>query len=198
MAIIQSYPITYDIKASDLLIGVTNISSTERPEYKTTSFRIGDIVASASTIASSYGQLSRMTSSPVVFNTLNVWQPIGVVATLNSLNSGMSIGATDKFALKNTSGVTKVFSINAHLLMNLTYASIYPFIKICFAVNGTIISDSIIDIGYDGNISNSAMFDNNWLVQLNNNDEVSVYAKVEGAIPNSCTLVQGKLAATQA
>jgi len=44
MAIIQSYPITRNIRALDLLLGVTDISTNGTPEYKTTSFLMSDVI----------------------------------------------------------------------------------------------------------------------------------------------------------
>lgn len=44
MAIIQSYPINFNVKGSDLLLGVTNIATTGAPVYQTKSFRLSDIM----------------------------------------------------------------------------------------------------------------------------------------------------------
>ena len=173
MAIIQSYPITHNIKASDLLLGVANISSTERPEYITTSFRIGDIAASASTITTSYGQLFyNGPAVPIVFNQYNVWQPLGLVATLSSPSRNFSLGLTDKFALKNTSGN----SITATVILDLK-CSFYGTMAqpiVALAINGNVINNSstfIWDTGYQLS----------WVVEMQDGDEVSPYIKGFGA-----------------
>lgn len=44
MAIIQSYPINYNIQGSDLLLGVTNSLVNGRTVYQTKSFRLSDII----------------------------------------------------------------------------------------------------------------------------------------------------------
>jgi hypothetical protein len=43
MAIIQSYPINYNVKDTDLLLGITNIAPSGNPIYQTKSFRVSDI-----------------------------------------------------------------------------------------------------------------------------------------------------------
>jgi NAD(P)-dependent dehydrogenase (short-subunit alcohol dehydrogenase family) len=172
MAIIQSYPITHNIKASDLLLGVANISSTERPEYITTSFRIGDIAASASTIATSYGQFYYNYVAPpvdIVINAANVWQPTGLVATLDSLSSGFSLGTIDKFALKNISGSTKRVSVAVNL--KGTFENNDSFPTIALAINGNIINSSAVAP------LSAGVWAINWIVEMQNNDEVSIYVR---------------------
>jgi hypothetical protein len=43
MAIIQSYPINYNVNDDDLLLGVTNIAPSGNPIYQTKSFRVSDV-----------------------------------------------------------------------------------------------------------------------------------------------------------
>jgi len=51
MAIIQSYPINFNVKGSDLLLGVTNIATTGAPVYQTKSFRLSDIMGGGGGVA---------------------------------------------------------------------------------------------------------------------------------------------------
>jgi hypothetical protein len=167
MAIIQSYPITHNIKASDLLLGVANISSTERPEYITTSFRIGDIAASASTIAASYGILYLPQSSIVLITTVGAWQPIGLVATLVSPSPGFSLGTTDKCALKNISGSTKTVNFSCNAFSSI--ASGFEYANFALALNGVLIDGTATTSGYGWSLD--------WVVVMQDGDEVSTYVR---------------------
>lgn len=170
MAIIQSYPINYNIKDSDLLLGITNIATSGNPIYQTKSFRLSDIIGGGSASAPSYGQLYLPTGGYTVpIAAINVWQPLGLVATLVSPSPGFSLGIVDKCAFKNISGSAKTVNVFCEIYSSLP-GQAFIIDGIAIALNGNVLQNSATpEVLTSQSIS--------CIVEMQDSDEVSVYIK---------------------
>ena len=110
------------------------------------------------------------TLQPVVINAPNVWQPTGVVLTLSSPSNGFSLGVTDKCALKNISGSTKIVNVSAQVFTNMGGNREYN--SFAFAINGNVINDSGMS---DFSSNDYTIF---WTIEMQNNDELSLYIRM--------------------
>lgn len=135
------------------LIGVTFNSKTEVP-------------------ISYYGQISKMTSATVPVIDQNVYQSTGVTGILDPLTSGISLGTADTFAVKNTSGETRVFQLFGSIDMAVPGVG-DSIIGIKFALNGVEIDESECRAWAIGNRAAKLVTD--WIIELQPNDEVALY-----------------------
>ena len=123
--------------------------------------------------ASVYGQASRTTSGTIDIVSQGAYVPTGLVFTLDSsINNGVTLGTTDKGALKNTSGITRTFRVDASYDGQ---AGNNQVIGIKLAKNGTPVDQSECRAfaASSGAIAKLHCF---WFVELANNDEISIYA----------------------
>jgi hypothetical protein len=120
-----------------------------------------------------YGQASKTTSGTIDIVTQGVYVPTGLVFTLDSsVNNGVTLGTSDKGALKNTSG--KTVTVQAMASYD-GHAGNNQVIGIKMAKNGTPIAASECR-AFAASASAIAKLFCFWFVELANNDELSMYA----------------------
>jgi hypothetical protein len=122
-------------------------------------------------ITSIRGQVSKMDSDTISGITQDVYQSTGLTAILDSPTaSGMVLGTTDTFAIKNTSGETRAVKVFAS--MDAT-AGNNNLLGIRLAKNGTTIPETECRATTGSN--NHAKLVTNWMVSLANNDEIALF-----------------------
>lgn len=147
-------------------------------ETDTRRFKIGD--GSTAWAALSYylegvlvrGQASKMTSGTITIATAATYQSTGLTATFDSSTAyGMTLGTTDLFGLKNTSGASRLCMVQASMDAS---AGNNHTLGISLAKNGAVISQSECRAftGSNTQITKLLCF---WMVQLAANDEVAMF-----------------------
>ena len=147
-------------------------------ETDTRRFKIGD--GSTAWAALSYylegvlvrGQASKMTSGTITIATAATYQSTGLTATFDSSTAyGMTLGTTDLFGLKNTSGASRLCMVQASMDAS---AGNNHTLGISLAKNGTVISQSECRAftGSNTQITKLLCF---WMIQLAPNDEVAMF-----------------------
>jgi hypothetical protein len=132
---------------------------------------IADTVSSLSP-SRSYGQISKMDSATITLVAQNEYQSTGLTGVLNSLNSGVSLGEDDTFAIKNTSGETKIFQIFGSIDMGVSVAG-DTIMGIKFALNGVEVDDTECRAWSIGGKAGKLV--TNWIFELEPDDEVALY-----------------------
>lgn len=123
-------------------------------------------------LSASYGQLSKMDAATITLVAQNVYQSTGLTGTLSSLGSGVGLGTTDTFALKNTSGKTKVFEVFGSIDMGVGVIG-DTIMGIKLALNGVVIDATECRAWSIGGKAGKLV--TNWMVELAPNDEISLY-----------------------
>jgi hypothetical protein len=122
-------------------------------------------------ITSIRGQVSKMDSGTISGLTQDVYQSTGLTATLDSSTaSGVVLGTTNTFAIKNTSGETRVVKVFASMDAS---AGNNQLLGIRLAKNGTTIPETECRSNTSSN--NFAKLVTNWMVSLANNDEIALF-----------------------
>lgn len=168
-------------------------------ETDTKKFKLGDGILAWNALAyyiegiSTRGQASRTTDGVVNSLTQGVYKSTGLTATFDSATAyGMSLGTTDLFGLKNTSGATQLM---------LVYASVDASdgnnkqLGIKLAKNGTVIDQSEART-YTGNSSSEAHMVTSWMVSMAANDEVSIFIANHSGT-DAITIKRARLLATE-
>jgi hypothetical protein len=149
--------------------------------------RVGALETSTVTY---YGQVGEQSQSTITISTAGTYQSTGITATLDTLaNSGISLGTTDAFAVKNTSGETRVFQITASMDC-LTAADAAIGIKL--ALNGTPIDAS--DCRAWAVEDYTAKLVTTWLIELDDDDEVALFVANHTDTAN-VTFLRGRVVA---
>ena len=104
--------------------------------------------------------------------TQGVYQSTGLTGTLDAEAYGVSLGTTDALAVKNTSGETVLFKIYASADVQ---AGNNHVLGIKLALNGTIIDETECKSHTGTGSSNFAKLVTNWMIELNDDDEVALY-----------------------
>jgi hypothetical protein len=121
--------------------------------------------------AAHYGQIVRTTSGTVTIGATGTFQTTGLTATLDAANSeGISLGTTDEFAIKNTSGKTVRYRVFAS--MDCSTATTQA-VGIKLALNGVAIDES--DCRAWALEDRTAKLVTNWIVEMEDDDEVSLF-----------------------
>lgn len=118
------------------------------------------------------GQASKTTSGTITIASSGVYQSTGLTAVFDSdTDYQTSLGTTDSFAIKNTSGATKLFQVQASMD---AYAGNNHTLGIKLAKNGVGIDQSECRAfsGSTGQIAKLFCF---WMVELDANDEVALF-----------------------
>lgn len=119
------------------------------------------------------GQASRMVDGLVTGLTQGVYVSTGLTATFDSATAyGMTLGTSDLFGLKNTSGMNKLMrfygSIDAR-----TAADNNKVLGVQLAKNGTAIPQTECRAFTGGNTEEATLV-TSWIINMNVNDEVSL------------------------
>jgi hypothetical protein len=119
-----------------------------------------------------FGQVAKMTSDGITIATQGVYQSTGLTAVLDGENAGISLGTSDLFAIKNTSGVTRRLKIAASY--DASMAGPAKVLGLALAVNGTVDLDTECraTTGLQGAIAKLAT---QWIIDLADGDEVALY-----------------------
>jgi hypothetical protein len=117
------------------------------------------------------GQCSKMTDGTITGLSTSTYKTTGLTATLDTTtNIGTSLGTTDTFAIKNTSGKTRVLKVYASL--DCTAGS-NQTIGIKLAKNTTPIDAT--ECRNNTGAHNFAKLVTNWMVSLDDDDEICLY-----------------------
>ena len=137
-----------------------------------------------------YGQVGKITSGTITIAAANTYQSTGLTATLVAPTLGVSLGTTNTFAVKNTSGKTRVFQIVASMDCSTAATNV---VGIQLALNGVDILES--NCRAWAVIGQTAKLVTTFLVEMANNDEVSLrVANHTGT--GTITFLRGRMVAT--
>lgn len=118
------------------------------------------------------GQASKMTSGTIAIVTAGAYQSTGLTATFDSATDyQVVLGTTDTFGLKNDSGATKLFMVQASMDAS---AGNNHTLGISLAKNGSTIpqSECRAFTGSNAQITKLFCF---WMVELDDGDEVALF-----------------------
>jgi hypothetical protein len=118
------------------------------------------------------GQASKITSGTIAITSAGTYQSTGLTATLDSATDyQVALGTNDTFGLKNDSGATKLFMVQASMD---AYAGNNHTLGIKLAKNNVGIDQSECRAfsGSTGQIAKLFCF---WMVELADGDEVALY-----------------------
>jgi hypothetical protein len=118
------------------------------------------------------GQASKMTSGTIVIAASGTYQSTGLTATFDTATDYLTtLGTTDTFAIKNDSGATKLFMVQASMDAS---AGNNHTIGISLAKNGSVIpqSECRAFTGSNTQITKLLCF---WMIELADGDEVAMY-----------------------
>ena len=138
-----------------------------------------------------YGQVSRITSGIINIATAGTYQSTGLTATLDAENVGVSLGTTDLFAVKNTSGSAQLLKIYGSADID---AGNNRILGIKLALNGTPIDNTECNAS-TGQGTTFAKLVTNWMIELQPNDEVALFVTNKTTAGN-VTLLRGRLVAS--
>lgn len=142
---------------------------------------------------STRGQASKMTSGTINIATAGTYQSTGLTATLDTTTaSGISLGTTDLFGLKNTSGATKLLMVQASMDAS---AGNNHTLGIKLAKNNTPIDQSECR-AFSGSNNQVAKLFCFWMVQLSNNDEVAMFV-TNHTDTNAISFQRGRISAVE-
>jgi hypothetical protein len=113
-----------------------------------------------------------MDSATITLIAQNEYQSTGLTGVLNSLNSGVSLGEDDTFAIKNTSGETKIFQIFGSIDMGVSVVG-DTIMGIKFALNGVEVNETECRAWSIGGKAGKLV--TNWIFELEPDDEVALY-----------------------
>lgn len=118
------------------------------------------------------GQASKMTSGTISIVTAGTYQSTGLTATFDSATDyQVALGTSDAFGLKNDSGATKLFMVQASMDAS---AGNNHTVGISLAKNGSVISQSECRAFTASNTQITKLFCF-WMVELADGDEVALF-----------------------
>lgn len=118
------------------------------------------------------GQASKMTSGTIAIATTGTYQSTGLTATFDTATDHqMVLGTNNTFGLRNDSGATKLFQVQASMDAS---AGNNHTLGISLAKNGTVITQSECRAftGSNSQITKLFCF---WMVELADDDEVAMF-----------------------
>lgn len=119
-----------------------------------------------------YGQASRMTTGTIAVATQGVYQPTALEAVFDSSTAaGVALATTNTFGLRNTSGLTKVFRVYGSIDAK---AGNNEILGIKLAKNGVALAATECR-AFGGNSQQEAKLVTSWMVELQANDEISLF-----------------------
>jgi hypothetical protein len=119
-----------------------------------------------------FGQVAKMDAGTITIATQGVYQSTGLTAVLDGENAGISLGTSDLFAIKNTSGATRRLKISASYDASMAGAT--KVLGLALAVNGVVDLDTECraTTGLQGAIAKLATA---WIIDLADGDEVALF-----------------------
>ena len=120
------------------------------------------------------GQVSKMDAGTIDIVTQSVYVSTGLTGTFDSTTAnGMTLGTTNAFAVKNTSGSTKLMQIYGSIDAK-TVSGNNKVLGIKLAKNGTAI-DQTECRAFTGSGAEEAKLVTNWMISMAANDEVALF-----------------------
>ena len=120
------------------------------------------------------GQVSKMDAGTIVIATQSVYVSTGLTGTFDTATaSGMTLGTTDTFAVKNTSGATKLMQIYGSIDAK-TVSGNNKILGIKLAKNGSAI-DQTECRAFTSSGGQEAKLVTNWIISMAANDEVALF-----------------------
>lgn len=136
------------------------------------------------------GQASYTTTGTVSIATQGTYVSTGLTATFDSTTAyGISLGTTDLFALKNTTGSTQLVKVSAGID---AHAGNNQIIGMRLAKNGVGIPETECR---SFSSSNDVPLITNWLINMAANDEISIQVANHGGT-TALTLKRGRIVLT--
>lgn len=168
-------------------------------ETDTRRFKVGD--GTTAWAALSYylegvlvrGQASKMTAGTISIASAGTYQSTGLTATFDSSTAyGTTLGTTDLFAIKNTSGASRLCMVQASMDAS---AGNNHTLGISLAKNGIVITQSECRAftGSNTQITKLLCF---WMVQLAANDEVAMFV-ANHSDTTSISFQRGRISAVE-
>ena len=141
------------------------------------------------------GQVSKMDAGTINIVTQSVYVSTGLTGTLDATTAnGIELGTTDTFAVKNTSGSTKLMQIYGSIDAQ-TATGNNKILGIKLAKNGTAI-DQTECRAFTGSGNEEAKLVTNWMISMAANDEVALFIANHSSNVD-ITFARGRLVATQ-
>jgi hypothetical protein len=120
------------------------------------------------------GQVSKMDAGTIDIVTQSVYVSTGLTGTLDATTAnGIELGTTDTFAVKNTSGSTKLMQIYGSIDAK-TVTGNNKILGIKLAKNGTAI-DQTECRAFTAHGAEEAKLVTNWMISMAANDEVALF-----------------------
>jgi hypothetical protein len=120
------------------------------------------------------GQVSKMDAGTIVITTQSVYVSTGLTGTFDAATAeGMALGTADAFAVKNTSGATKLMQIYGSIDAR-TASGNNKVLGIKLAKNGTAIDETECR-AFTGSGAEEAKLVTNWIISMAANDEVALF-----------------------
>ena len=141
------------------------------------------------------GQVSKMDAGTIDIVTQSVYVSTGLTGTFDTTTAnGMTLGTVDAFAVKNTSGSTKLMQIYGSIDAKTATVN-NKILGIKLAKNGTPIAETECRAftGYGGE---EAKLVTNWMISMAANDEVALFIANHSG-DEDITFGRGRLVATQ-
>jgi hypothetical protein len=118
------------------------------------------------------GQASKMTSGTIAISEAGTYQSTGLTATFDTATDYLTtLGTTDTFAIKNDSGATKLFAVQASMDAS---AGNNHTLGISLAKNGSVIPQSECRAFTGSNTQITKLFCF-WMIELADADEVAMF-----------------------
>ena len=141
------------------------------------------------------GQVSKMDAGTIVIATQSVYVTTGLTGTFDTTTaSGMTLGTVNTFAVKNTSGSTKLMQIYGSIDAK-TVTGNNKILGIKLAKNGTVI-DQTECRAFTSSGGQEAKLVTNWMISMAANDEVALFIANHSGTED-ITLGRARLVATQ-
>jgi hypothetical protein len=141
------------------------------------------------------GQVSKMDAGTIDIATQSVYVSTGLTGTFDSTTAnGMTLGTTNAFAVKNTSGATKLMLVYGSIDAK-TASGNNKILGIKLAKNGTAI-DQTECRAFTGSGNEEAKLVTNWMISMAANDEVALFVANHSSNVD-ITLSRARLVATE-
>ena len=141
------------------------------------------------------GQVSKMDAGTIVIATQSVYVSTGLTGTFDTATaSGMTLGTTNAFAVKNTSGTTRLMQIYGSIDAK-TASGNNKILGIKLAKNGTPI-DQTECRAFTSSGGQEAKLVTNWMISMAANDEVALFIANHSG-DEDISFGRGRLVATQ-
>ena len=141
------------------------------------------------------GQLSKVDAGTITITTQSVYVTTGLTGTFDTATaSGMTLGTTNTFAVKNTSGTTKLMQIYGSIDAKTVTGNNHT-LGIKLAKNGTAI-DQTECRAFTGSGGQEAKLVTNWMISMAANDEVALFIANHSGTEN-ISFGRGQLVATE-